>query len=102
MKVSFCSGNSPNWASEKTKAFWIFGYEFSSNAETDYLIENENEIIPVEIKSGSAGSLKSLHILLNSYPNIQKAFVFSDAQLGELPEQKLTFMPLYFASSVLL
>ena len=89
-------------ASGHSKLYYWSRQAKSSNAETDYLIENENEIIPVEVKSGSAGSLKSLHILLNSYPNIQKAFVFSDAQLGELPEQKLTFMPLYFASSVLI
>lgn len=71
----------------------------SSNAETDYLIEVKNEIIPVEVKSGPAGSLKSLHILLNSFPNIKKAYVFSNARFGYLPEQKIYFMPLYFVNS---
>jgi predicted AAA+ superfamily ATPase len=71
----------------------------NSNAETDYLIEKQNEIIPIEVKSGSSGSLKSLHLLLNTYPNIKNAYVFSDAVYGELPEKKLIFMPLYFAFS---
>ncbi len=71
----------------------------SSNAETDYIIETENGIIPIEVKSGSAGSLKSLHLLFSTYPNIQKAFVFSNAQLGDLPEHKLSFIPLYYVFS---
>ncbi len=71
----------------------------SSNAETDYLVETSEGISPVEVKSGSAGSLKSLHILLNTYPNVKKAYVFSSARFGELPEQKISFFPLYFVAS---
>jgi predicted AAA+ superfamily ATPase len=33
----------------------------SSNAEVDYVIALEGKIIPIEIKSGATGSLKSLH-----------------------------------------
>jgi predicted AAA+ superfamily ATPase len=33
----------------------------SSNAEVDYVIALEGNIIPIEIKSGATGSLKSLH-----------------------------------------
>lgn len=71
----------------------------SSNAETDYLVETGDGIFPVEVKSGSAGRLKSLHILLNTYPNVKKAYVFSGARFGELPEQKISFVPLYFVAS---
>ncbi len=69
----------------------------SSSAEIDYLIQKHNEIIPVEVKSGPSGRLKSLHVLFNNYPNIKKAFVFSDSQYGEIVDQKLMFLPLYFA-----
>jgi predicted AAA+ superfamily ATPase len=72
----------------------------SSNAETDYLIEVQNEIIPIEVKSGSAGSLKSLHLLFNSFPNVKKAYVFSNARFGYIPEHKMLFMPLYFVNSI--
>ncbi len=68
----------------------------SSTAETDYLIDKKNDIMPIEVKSGAAGSLKSLHLLLNTYSNVKKGYVFSDAPYGEIPEQKLIFMPLYF------
>ncbi len=33
----------------------------SSNAEIDYLIQYDRKVIPVEVKAGSTGSLKSLH-----------------------------------------
>lgn len=71
----------------------------NSNAETDYLIEKKRKIIPIEVKSGSSGRLKSLHLLLETFKNIETAFVFSDARYGDLPEQKITFLPLYFASA---
>lgn len=74
----------------------------SSNAETDYLVEKQVQIIPAEVKSGKGGSLKSLHLLLESYPNIQDAYVFSDAVYGRLAEQKITFIPIYYAGSTFL
>jgi predicted AAA+ superfamily ATPase len=70
----------------------------SSSAEVDYLIENNGEIIPLEIKSGAAGRLKSLHLLLKSYPDVSQGYVLSQRPYSELPEQKLIFMPLYAAS----
>ena len=69
----------------------------SSTAEVDYLVENRGEIIPVEVKSGSSGRLKSLHLLLDTYKNVEKAYIFSDAPYGELIQQKLAFLPLYYA-----
>jgi predicted AAA+ superfamily ATPase len=69
----------------------------SSTAEVDFLLEKKGEIFPIEVKSGSSGRLKSMHLLLNSYPNVLQGFVFSDAGFGEIEDQKLTFLPLYFA-----
>lgn len=71
----------------------------SSNAETDYLIEKKGKIIPVEVKSGKGGSLKSLHLLLETYPNVDEAFVFSDSQYGKTDGQKISFIPLYYTAS---
>jgi predicted AAA+ superfamily ATPase len=73
----------------------------SSNAETDYLIEKQGKIVPVEVKSGKGGSLKSLHLLLEMYQNIDEAFVFSDTAYRKSEIQKIAFIPLYFATAVL-
>lgn len=71
----------------------------SSTAEVDFLIVKKGKIIPVEVKSGAAGRLKSMHLLLKSYPEVQEGYVFSAASLSSLPEVKLVFLPLYFAFS---
>lgn len=39
----------------------------SSTAEIDYLIEKEGQIIPVEVKSGPTGRMKSLHMYINKH-----------------------------------
>ncbi|MDZ7292473.1 MAG: ATP-binding protein [candidate division KSB1 bacterium] len=69
----------------------------SSSAEVDYLIVKDGKIHPIEVKSGAAGKLKSLHLLLQNYPNCTSGYVFSSASYAELPEQKLIFLPLYYA-----
>lgn len=38
----------------------------SSNAEVDYLVQKEGEVIPVEVKSGTKGSMQSLFIFMES------------------------------------
>ena len=67
----------------------------SSTAEVDYLAVVNGVIHPVEVKSGVSGSLKSLHLFLGTYPDCGKALVFSSRPYAELPEHKLSFMPLY-------
>ncbi len=69
----------------------------SSTAEVDFLITVSGRIHPVEVKSGAAGRLRSLHLLLESQPNCSPGYVFSSAPYAELPEQKLVFLPLYCA-----
>ncbi|GAI80596.1 unnamed protein product, partial [marine sediment metagenome] len=71
-----------------------------SSAETDYLIEKEGEVIPIEVKSGKSGSLRSLHLLLNNYPNVKRSIVFTEDKYGELKEQKIQFLPLFYAGSL--
>jgi predicted AAA+ superfamily ATPase len=69
----------------------------SSSAEVDYLIVKNNKIYPVEVKSGAAGKLRSMHLLLQNFPQIDQGYVLSTAPFGQLPAQKLTFLPLYYA-----
>lgn len=35
-----------------------------SNAEVDYIIQHGNQVIPIEVKAGSTGGLKSLHLFM--------------------------------------
>ncbi len=70
----------------------------SSSAEVDYLFSESGKIYPVEIKSSAAGSLKSMHLLLKTFSEINKGYVLSARAFSELPEQNLVFIPIYFAS----
>lgn len=38
--------------------------ETSSSAEIDYVIQHGNRIVPIEVKAGATGSLKSLHVFM--------------------------------------
>ena len=84
-------------ASYNENLFYWSREKRGSSAETDYLIEKKGEIIPVEVKSGKSGKLKSLHLLLNTFPDIKTAYVFTEDKFGEIPEQKIKFLPLFCA-----
>ena len=71
-----------------------------SNAEVDYLVVREGNIYPVEVKSGAGGSLRSLHLMLEKYPNCPQGLVLYSGTSKKLPEQKLVFLPLYSASTI--
>lgn len=71
-----------------------------SNAEVDYLVVSNGKIVPVEVKSGSGGSLRSLHLMLETYKNCPEGVVLYSGTYARLPEQRLTFLPLYYAGSI--
>lgn len=71
-----------------------------STAEVDFLIAREGNVVPVEVKSGSGGSLRSLHLLLATYPSCPEGIVLCSGPFAHRPEQRLTFMPLYAAGSL--
>ncbi len=71
-----------------------------SSAEVDYLTVRKGEIYPIEVKSGSGGSLRSLHLMLDKYPHCPKGLVLYSGTYRELPEQKLIFLPLYSVASI--
>ena len=50
---------------EPTLYYW-HREEKGSNAEVDYLIEHKGRIVPIEVKSGSTGGLKSLHLFMHT------------------------------------
>jgi len=71
-----------------------------SNAEIDYLAVLNGTIYPIEVKSGAAGSLRSLHLMLKTYPNCLEGIVLSTQPHNRLAEQKLLFLPLYHAATL--
>ncbi|MGD9152242.1 MAG: AAA family ATPase [Gammaproteobacteria bacterium] len=48
---------------EPSLYYWVREQK-NSAAEVDYLIQHQNKIIPIEVKAGSTGTLKSLHFFM--------------------------------------
>jgi predicted AAA+ superfamily ATPase len=63
-------------------SFWYRNTQ-SSIAETDYSYLHNGKVIPVEVKSGSTGSLKSLHQFMHLAPSKQAVRLYS----GELKSE---------------
>ena len=50
---------------EKPELYYWNREKKSSSAEVDYLLSIDNVVIPVEVKAGASGSLKSLQVFLS-------------------------------------
>ncbi|MCF0110911.1 MAG: ATP-binding protein [Erysipelotrichaceae bacterium] len=79
----------------------------SGNGEIDYLIAKDGEVLPIEVKSGASGSMKSLHIFMES-KGLSQAVRFDTnmpslmnvdikTSQGKPVKYKLLSLPLYMA-----
>ncbi|MBU4485213.1 ATP-binding protein [bacterium] len=71
---------------KKTAPFFWYRNAPGSTAETDYLFQFGGRLIPVEVKSGKSGRLRSLHRFMLASPNDMAIRLYS----GELSEEIVT------------
>lgn len=64
-----------------------------AEAEIDYVLQNKENIIPIEVKSGSGTTLKSMHSFLESHPKSPCGIRFSTNNYSEF--NKIHSYPLY-------
>jgi len=64
----------------------------NSLAEIDYMIEMDDKIVPIEVKSGKKGTLKSLALFIDKYKS-SKSYKVSQAKYNQIEE--LTELPFY-------
>lgn len=69
----------------------------SSNAEVDFILIKNGEIIPVEVKSSLKGSMKSIQLFLESHPHSSYALKISEGQFSQ--HHHLVEIPLYALES---
>lgn len=81
-------------AQTEQNTFYWARTESGASAEVDFVIVNDGKIVPIEVKAGKSGSLKSLHYLLAHHTNIEKAIVFSQAKQGG--ENQIEFVPIFW------
>lgn len=82
----------------KTELYYWARKAKSSIAEIDYIIEKNAQVIPLEIKSGSTGRMKSMHMFIEKY-NCQKAIKIS--QMSFKNETPIISLPFYAIESFL-
>jgi len=81
-----------------------------AEAEIDYIIQHENQIIPIEVKAGTTGTLKSLHQFMKEKKSIIAIRVNSDIprlgpvhvkdSFGSSIEYKLLSIPFYLLEQI--
>lgn len=84
--------------------------EPGSNAEIDYVIQHGSTVIPIEVKAGSTGSLKSLHLFMGLKKSTVALRINSDlptktqvsvkSHLGNKVEYLLISIPFYLAGQI--
>ena len=80
-------------ASEGRKLFYWQRGEKGSSAEIDYLLARDGKVIPVEVKSGKSGTLRSLHAFIDRNPT-EFGICLQDIA-SPRREGKIIFAPLY-------
>ncbi len=70
----------------------------SSNAEVDYVIQQQDNILPIEVKSGKKGSLQSLFLFL-AEKNVKKGIRFSLENYSAY--ENIEVFPIYAVSELL-
>ena len=68
--------------------------ELISNAEVDYLLQKGDRIVPVEVKSGKKGAMKSLGMLMDE-KSLPLGLRFSQENLSDCGRVRV--LPLYLA-----
>ena len=84
-------GDEPHWWKRDAK---------NAQAEVDFMVALDGHVQPIEVKSGAAGRLKSIHQFLKEHPEANDAIVLSSAPYGEIPSQRIRFIPIYYAGSL--
>jgi predicted AAA+ superfamily ATPase len=77
----------------------------NTNAEIDYVIQHENVVVPIEVKAGSTGALKSLHFFMGAKQSSKAVRINSARPLknqvevknhqGEVIQYQLLSIPFY-------
>jgi len=85
-------------AYEDSGLFYWHRTQRSSQAEVDYLCEANSKAVPVEVKSGTTGHLRSMHQYLLAYPAVSGGIKCSTEPFKQ--SGTIINVPLYAASRI--
>ncbi len=83
---------------EQTQLYYWQREEKNSHAEVDYIVQRDQEIVPVEVKSGKQGKMQSLYLFLTekNIPSGVRTSLENYSQYG-----KTHVIPLYAAAELI-
>jgi len=81
--------------SEQGAVYYWSRAEQRGNAEVDYLLVRNGVIYPIEVKSGAAGSLRSIHQFLDEHPESPFGIAFSPTAHEKRRDGRILFVPIY-------
>jgi len=84
---------------KKTDLYYWHRAERTSQAEVDYLIQERERVVPVEVKSGTGKTLKSLQLFLETHSASHYGLRFSTHNYSR--HEKIDSYPLYAVAKVL-
>lgn len=70
----------------------------SSNAEVDYIIQKNEEIIPIEVKSGKQGSMQSMYLFLKER-NLQRGIRLTQENFSKY--NRIITVPIYACANII-
>lgn len=86
-----------NDAYEKTALYYWHREAKNSQAEVDYVIQNQDFILPVEVKAGTKGAMQSMHLFMHE----KKSRFGLRLSLENFTEyEKVKVLPLYAVSNI--
>jgi predicted AAA+ superfamily ATPase len=81
-----------------TQLFYWQREQRGSQAEIDYLIEDDTNIVPIEVKAGTRGAMQSLHQFMTE-KGVKKGVRVSLENFGKINDVEI--YPIYATSKIL-
>jgi len=94
-----------NFSVRTKRNFWVREAK-SSNAEVDFVFQYENLVLPLEVKSGKSGHLRSLHQFIEIAPHnlaiktSSAPFAVEEAETPKGKPFRLLHVPFYLLSKL--
>lgn len=86
-------------ARQKNDLFYWENIDNGATSEVDYIIVRNRKIVPIEVKSGTSGKMKSLRLFMKK-KNIDYALRCSLENFAQLESDHIDIVPLFAMSSI--
>jgi predicted AAA+ superfamily ATPase len=83
---------------EQTQLYYWHREALNSNAEVDYIIQQGEKIIPIEVKSGTIGKMQSMHLFLKEK---QSEYGIRTSLENFVQYDKIKIYPLYAIGNIM-